>query len=456
MRFDFSDFPLGNRAFSATPMAFCEPAAIGALGAVMELALLETGNPRAREHWQKVQLRNLLTHLAQRSAFWRRRIGAAKPSDVKLAALPVLSRKDVLDQVAAEGSLLTGQDPIRVQPNSTSGSSGTPLSFFISDMNVRYNLMRSLAQYFIEGRDLTLNRTRITSLPVSNPRGYTVDVSDTWLGDMAPMIRSGINKHIAYFHPDVPRLRKELESHPIGYLVVPPRAVETLLSHFGPEVFKRAGTAMIVTLAESVDPELRHTFDGLGIPIRATYSCEEVGPIGMECPHHPGHYHVASSNVIVEIARDDATRLGDIRLGRLLVTHLHSYATPFVRYDVGDVASLADRCPCGHEGQTLSNVYGRSKGLVKRPDGSVRSFYMKSHDLTEAAAFEEFRIRQTGLDTMVVEIVRATPLTPDEAERLRAVVASHAGEGVAVEVRWALAIDWGQDKKRLGYRSEVL
>ncbi|RAI25736.1 hypothetical protein, partial [Rhodoplanes serenus] len=92
----------------------------------------------------------------------------------------------------------------------------------------------------------TLNRTRITSLPVSNPRGYTVDVSDTWLGDMAPMIRSGINKHIAYFHPDVPRLRKELESHPIGYLVVPPRAVETLLSHFGPEVFKRAGTAMIV------------------------------------------------------------------------------------------------------------------------------------------------------------------------------------------------------------------
>ncbi|MDC7789604.1 hypothetical protein PQJ75_28785 [Rhodoplanes sp. TEM] len=456
MRFDFSGFPLGNRGFATAPMAFCEPAAIGAFGGLVELAMIETGNRRAREHWQKVQMQNLLAHAAQRSPFWRARLGAGRPGDAKLAALPVLSRPDVLHQVATEGALLGPRDGIAVQPHSTSGSSGTPVKFFISDMNVRYNRMRSLAQYFIEGRDPTLNRTRITSLPVAAPQGFTVEMSDTWLGDLSPMIRSGRNKHIAYFHPDLKRLRKELESDPIGYMVTPPRAVETLLGEMTPETLKRAGTAMIVTLAEPVDPALRREFEAVGIPIRATYSSEEVGPIGMECPHRPGHYHVASSNVIVEIGRDGAVEVDGARLGRVLVTHLHSYATPFVRYDVGDVAQLADRCPCGHDGPTLSHIHGRGKGLVKRPDGRVQTFYMKSYELTRVAAFDEFRIRQTAPDRMVVEIARAAPLTPAESDGLRAVVARHAGESIAVEVRSVPTIDWGEDTKRLGYRSEVL
>ncbi|WP_204310603.1 hypothetical protein, partial [Escherichia coli] len=90
------------------------------------------------------------------------------------------------------------------------------------------------------------------------------------------------------------------------------------------------------------------------------YSSEEVGSIGLECQANAGVYHVSTSNVLVEIIPAASVRTVSGTTGLVLVTHLHSYATPFIRYDLGDIATLADRCPCGHDGPVLSNIQGRS------------------------------------------------------------------------------------------------
>ena len=151
MKFDFSSLPLRNKGFSDQPMAFIDPEPRAMLSAIMEMALIETGNPTAREHWQKAQLRHLLTHASQRSGFWQKRLGSKKLSDVKLGSLPVLTRQDLLQQVRSEGPLLQASDGIATQTEATSGSSGTPVRFFVSEINGRYNAARSLAQYFHGG-----------------------------------------------------------------------------------------------------------------------------------------------------------------------------------------------------------------------------------------------------------------------------------------------------------------
>ncbi len=71
MRFDFSNVPLKNRAFSETPMTFIDQEAKNCLASIIDLVAIETGNRTAREHWQNKQLQNLLQHAAQRSAFSR-------------------------------------------------------------------------------------------------------------------------------------------------------------------------------------------------------------------------------------------------------------------------------------------------------------------------------------------------------------------------------------------------
>ena len=134
-------------------MSVLDPEPQAALSVVTQIALIETGDRPAREHWQQIQLRNLVNHATQRSAFWRARIGGGRASDVDLASLPVLTRQDVRKQVEAEGPLLRPADGLSTNSHSTSGSSGVPLRFFVSNFNSEYNLVRSIAQYFLEGRD---------------------------------------------------------------------------------------------------------------------------------------------------------------------------------------------------------------------------------------------------------------------------------------------------------------
>ncbi len=161
MNFDFSGYRLRNKGYSEKPMTLLDLEPKAMLSAVTEIAVIETGNRSAREHWQQIQLRNLVSHAAQRSAFWRSRIGGRKTPDIDLASLPILTRQDLRLQVASEGSLLRPMDGISAQARTTSGSSGVPVRFFVCDFNGNYNSIRSLAQYFLEGRDLSLNRTQV-------------------------------------------------------------------------------------------------------------------------------------------------------------------------------------------------------------------------------------------------------------------------------------------------------
>ena len=93
MTFDFSEHRLRDGAYSKSPTTFLDAAPKELLSAIMEIALIETGSRSAREHWQQVQLHNLLNHAAQRSDFWRSRIGRRETSDVDLSSLPILTRQ---------------------------------------------------------------------------------------------------------------------------------------------------------------------------------------------------------------------------------------------------------------------------------------------------------------------------------------------------------------------------
>ena len=455
MRFDFSDERLKNRAFSETPMSFIDEAARNALAGILDVVAIETGNRTARDHWQSKQLQNLLQHAVQYSAFWRERIGTKSIKNINLTDLPILTRGDVVRQVETEGSLLP-KGTVAASKHATSGSSGTPVRFFISAMNAQYNITRSAAQYFMEGRDLTLNRTRFKSASHRNAAGFSVEKTDSWLEPLNSIFKVGTNKEISHLRPNRNLLFKELAKDPIGYFVAPPRLVEALFYDCDVSFLSENGAKMFVPTSEEAEKELRDKFSAVGIPVRANYSSEEVGYIGAECTDCPGAYHIAQSNVIVETDDSSAMAVGANRLGRVLVTHLHSYATPFVRYDVGDVATLSQSCRCGHDGPVLSNIYGRNKKLLKHADGSVSPFLIKSEHLLKIVQCDDYRIRQIALDVIDVELGGVEHLSDDQIKSLKILFKEHAGDEFQVRVNAMKSIDWGNDTKRLGFRSEVL
>jgi len=434
-------------------MTFIDEAPRNVLAGITDIVAIETGNRTARDHWQFKQLQNLLQHAAQHSAFWRERIGRKNIKNANLAELPILTRSDVVRQVETEGSLLQGT--IATSKHATSGSSGTPVRFFISEMNAQYNFARTAAQYLMERRDLTLNRTRFISAPHRNDAGFSVEKTDTWLDPLSALFKVGKNKEISHLRPNRDLLFKELAKDPIGYLVVQPRLVEALFFDRDVSFLSEHGTKMFIPISEEAEKGLRDKFATAGIPVRATYSSEEVGCIAVECMDCHGTYHVAQSNVIVEADASNSMIVEGKRLGRVLVTHLHSYATPFVRYDIGDVATLSQACGCGHDGPVLSNIYGRNKRLLRHADGSVAPFLIKSENMLKIVKCDEYRIRQTSLDIIEVQIGGVDQLSDEQIILLTILFREHAGE-FQLRISATKTIDWGNDTKRLGFRSEVL
>jgi phenylacetate-CoA ligase len=456
MKLDLSSLQLRKTAFSKQPMTILDPAEPKAiLSSIIEMVLVETGNPEARKRWQDIQLRNLLKHVRERSAFWRKHIASSMFSDVTLATLPILTREQVIQQVALEGNLLRAADGIPAKQHSTSGSTGTPVHFFFSVVNSQYNSVRSVAQYFIEGRDTSLNRTRIRPGTVPMANGFTVEENSSYVGPLTPLIHSGTSKEIEYFNPvDYKKLVKELQRTDIGYLVCAPRILESMFSVIDPTFLKQSNTKMWLSLAQGVSSDMAKIFSDLNIPIRANYSSEEVGPIGFECAACPEHYHVATSNVIAEVV-DAAYDIDGVRHGKVLVTHLHSYATPFIRYDLGDLACLGDTCPCGHQGPTIHHLHGKVGSIVKHRGGRISPFRIRGRELTSLVNFTEYRIRQTDFEKLVVEIGGRTELSADESLAITKFLNDRVGQEFEIEIKARQQIDWGENRKRDGFRCEV-
>jgi len=418
MKFDFSKYPVSSRGYSEKPMTFLDIGAGKFFGGIFELILIETGNRHARAEWQKAQLGNLLTHATQRSGFWRSRVGGKRP-DGKLNALPVLTRTDLKQQFEQEGSLLRPNDGLQTVIHATSGSSGTPVRFHLSQMNQQYNKVRYLAQNFVDGKDLSVNSTHIkTAKPEAAEKlarsssGFTVEKHASWLGEIGSVFASGASTSIECLNPNLRDLVRELRKDAVGQLITTPGWLSTIISHSGARLLRELRVSEWRALGQEVDPALHQAIVDQGIPVYSSYSCEEVGPIAFECEATPGHYHVATSNVIVEI--EGLHEIEGKKLGRVLVTHLHSYATPFIRYDLGDLALLKERCPCGHDGPTIHALYGRVTAALKHPDGTLSGFFIGGEDLVKVVEFTEFRIRQVGLETIVIEIGGRETLTPEE------------------------------------------
>src|SRR5208283_2627227 len=80
--------------------------------------------------------------------------------------------------------------------------------------------------------------------------------------------------------------------------------------------------------------------------------------------------HLSEENVLVEIVRGgEPASPGEP--GDVLVTDLHNYGMPFIRYANGDVATMSagGPCPCGRALRLLASVEGRRVDTLRDANG---------------------------------------------------------------------------------------
>ena len=455
MPIDYIDRPLIRSAYSTNRFTFLDAEVSSVMANILAVDLIENGDRSELEHWQRNQLTNLLRHAHARSGFWRARMPDRLINASIFERLPVLDRDQLASQVKAEGCLIANQLNSAFQTNRTSGSTGKPMEIYSSSENAYYNGLRTLAQYFINGLSFDKNRTRI-SLPRAPSeilaRKQKVELSEGWNGALGKLYRSGLSKTITYAH-DNDSLIKELKRHPIGYFVSPARYLELLIDEGGYGLIDELKIKYWIHLSDYRNPELLNKLKPLGIICLSNYSADETGPIAYECKHQEGVYHIAHTNVLVEEDASVQVESDGRKLSRLLVTHLHSYATPIIRYDIGDFGCVMDGCPCGHKGKVIAHIFGRGKHFLKCPNGKTIPFYISPRVLRNICEFTEYRIRQTAIDTITLEFCRKEELKAEQIDRLIQVIKAASNEAFKVVIKATPEIDWSDNPKRLVFTS---
>jgi phenylacetate-CoA ligase len=130
----------------------------------------------------------------------------------------------------------------------------------------------------------------------------------------------------------------------------------------------------VLCAAEKVFPRDRELLEkAFGRCIFETYGSREVMLMASECESHDG-LHIQMENILLEVAVREgsswrAARPGEV--GEVLVTDLHNYGMPFLRYANGDLAigGQGERCSCGRGLARIFGIDGRVSETLRDAAG---------------------------------------------------------------------------------------
>jgi phenylacetate-CoA ligase len=118
----------------------------------------------------------------------------------------------------------------------------------------------------------------------------------------------------------------------------------------------------------------------------------------------------------------------------VVATALHNFATPLIRYDVGDWAEVGPPCPCGRGLPTLRRILGRTRNRMVLPDGRAR------WALTGSIRFGDLPVAQAQLVQHSRERLelrytsKQGPLAPDHEQIVRQIVQDCTDPGFVIDL----------------------
>jgi len=126
--------------------------------------------------------------------------------------------------------------------------------------------------------------------------------------------------------------------------------------------------------------------------------------------------------------------------GEVLLTDLHNYGMPLIRYKVGDLASWkAGTCPCGRGLPLLNAVEGRTLDLISTPSGRVVSGVFFPHLLKDFSWIRTYQVIQEQPDLLTLRIAVDGPSPADQVHLLKETVARTLGS--EMKVVWEMGED---------------
>lgn len=429
------------------------PALPGARGMALCSLLLQFGasewwdQARLRAH-QSRQLAMLLAHARATVPFYRTRLSDV-PDRIEadgltaLAAVPVLTRGQVQSERSALISSAVPPSHGAVSEIFTSGSTGRPVHALRTQLSELFWSAFTLRDHIWHRRDLCGKLAAIRESKAGRAPYPDGDTAPSWGGASEALYQSGPCVGLNITTPIEHQLEWLRREDP-EYLVSHPSNIERLARLSLDGGIRVPALREVMTIAEAVPSRLRELVDeAWGVPIADIYSAREVGYLALQCPE-AGQMHVQAEGMVLEIVDDDGRPCAAGETGRVVVTPLHNFAMPLIRYDIGDRAVLGPPCACGRGLPVLQGVVGRTQGMVLMPDGELRWPLLSSGDIRAMSALapiRQYQFVQIAADGIEWRLVTERPLSAEEEGALTAWLHAKFGHPFRVSFAYADAIE---------------
>jgi phenylacetate-CoA ligase len=375
------------------------------------------------EQNQLAKLKRLARFVSRQTRYGRELNAAALERATTLAEalslLPILDRNRLRDDRA-------GLEPAQLPPGhtlkselSSSGSTGMVVRIAATNVWLRLQRVLGLRAQFWAGREFHRTVGVIRRLDPGNAAYPAGRLLQRWAPRADVPFRTGRAFLLNAYTPLDQQWEWLNRVRPFYLMTVP----SILRSFAKREDAASLGLAGISTLGEVVDSELRTLVQSrFNLPINDVYSSEEAGTIAIQCPDEPV-YHAQGEGLIVEVLNGSGAPCQAGEIGRVVVTPLHNYATPLLRYEMNDFAEAGDACACGRGLPVIRRIMGRRRNILVTPDG--REFWpsLMPRAMQNIVSMREYQFRQTARDTIEVWVAVDNPATAEQEERLRKVLA---------------------------------
>ncbi|MCW3975378.1 MAG: hypothetical protein NWE86_03950 [Candidatus Bathyarchaeota archaeon] len=401
-----------------------------------------------RDELLKIQERNLrviLDHVFRnvRLYYSKFKQNGIKPNEIKkledLAKIPLTTKQEIKNGLQKNVGYVLNKNcnPNKCRISYTSGSTGMPLRIYKSREDLYHHWARQAFAFFECGV-----KFRDKIIRVLFPR----ERKDYWLQKFGILRIEdvSINQPI---HNIINKLSKSkfevLQSYPSVYL---------LLSQYiqNCEINPRIIFSAAETLNEKVRREINSVFN---TELFELYGAYEFGRVAFECDQHCG-MHIISDHFIIEVLRD-GEQVSPGEEGEIVITGLHNYTMPFIRYRIGDIGILSDEfCNCGRNYPLIKSIEGKIYDFLKLPSGQIIS--PRNLELKDIEGISEYQIIQPRRDKLIVHLVKSEGFSENSIiEVKRNILSGCLGEEVDISVKVVESIVRGQTGKRRFIISKV-
>lgn len=298
--------------------------------------------------------------------------------------------------------------------SNTSGSSGTP--FFFARDALSHALVWKSVERFYRSAGVNLYDLQARFFGISR---HKEDVRKARIKDaLACRYRFDVYDVSA---PAIQKWLKDFGKHPYRYIYGYSNTLIAFASYLVQSDLVLVDLCpslicCIVTSEVCSDQDANLISKAFGVPVYNEYGSSELGIIGFK---QDGHWIGNDALLYLEVLDEAGKVLPDGEVGLLTVTHLYNRATPFIRYQTGDLASI-QRLPDGRT--VITSLQGSVNDMAITSSGKKIpgiSFYFVAQKLLDARVdIHEFVVVQKSISSFVFKYVAESPLGDDEVRLL--------------------------------------